>query len=94
MQKDMQKWTAWIKELGDRGHLKNPGQPLEATGKVVRGKSETVTDGPYVEAKDVVGGYSVIEAKDLAHAAKLSSGCPIFAAGGLVEIRPIMKFDM
>jgi len=95
MQKQMQKWTAWLKELGEKGHLKNPGQPLEATGKVVKGKQEkTVTDGPYAEAKDIVGGYTLIEAKDVADAVKLSSGCPILAIGGLVEIRPIMKIDM
>ncbi|MGO9064056.1 MAG: YciI family protein [Myxococcaceae bacterium] len=94
MQKQMQKWTAWMKELSDKGHLKNPGQPLEATGKVVKGKPETVTDGPYAEAKDIVGGYTLIEATDLAQAAKLSSGCPILAVGGLVEVRPIMRMDM
>jgi hypothetical protein len=94
MQQQMQKWTAWMKELGETGHLKSPGQPLEPTGKVVRGKQQTVTDGPYAESKDVVGGYTLIEAKDLEQAAKLSSGCPIFASGGLVEIRPVAKIDM
>ena len=93
MQQVMQKWMGWMKELTDKGHLKNPGNPLEpTTGKVVKGsKSQrTVTDGPYAE-KDLVGGYLVVEAKDLAHAVELSSGCPIFDRGGLVEVRPIMK---
>jgi hypothetical protein len=52
--------------LGAKGHLKDPGHPLEHTGKVVNGKQKTVKDGPYAEAKDVVGGYIVIEAKDIA----------------------------
>jgi hypothetical protein len=94
MQKQMQKWMAWMKDLGDKGNLKDPGHPLEGTGKVIRGTSKTVTDGPFAEAKDVVGGYTLIEAKDLAHAAQLSSGCPIFDTGGLVEVRPIMKINM
>ena len=89
MQQQMQKWMAWMKDLGARGHLKNQGTPLEATGKIVKGK--TVTDGPFAEAKDVVGGYSVVEAKDLAHAVELSMGCPILAIGGDVEVRPVMK---
>jgi hypothetical protein len=72
MQKTMQKWMAWMKELGDKGHLKDPGQPLERTGKVVKGKQKTVTDGPYAETKDIVGGYTLVEAKDLAQAVELS----------------------
>ena len=94
MQQQMQKWVAWIKELGERGHLKDPGQPLERTGKVVKGKQKIVTDGPYAEAKDLVGGYMLVEARDLAHAVELSLGCPILETGGLVEVRPIMQMNM
>src|SRR5580704_501247 len=86
-EKEMQKWVAWMKDLGEKGHLKERGQPLERTGKVVRGKQKVVTDGPYAESKDLVGGYSLVEAKDLSHAAELSKGCPIFDSGGLVEVR-------
>ena len=91
MQKTMQRWTAWLKELGDKGHLKDLGNPLERTGKVVKGREKTVTDGPFAEAKDLVGGYSLVITKDLAQAAELAKGCPIFDAGGFVEVRPIMK---
>jgi hypothetical protein len=94
MQRQMQKWVAWMKELGDKGHMKDPGHPLERTGKVIKGSPKSITDGPYAEAKDLIGGYTLIEAKDLAHAAELSSGCPIFDIGGLVEVRPIMKMNM
>jgi hypothetical protein len=93
-QQRMQKWVAWMKELGEKGHIKDPGHPLEATGKLVKGKQKTVTDGPYAETKDIVGGYMLIEAKDLDHAVEISKGCPIFEAGGLVEVRPIMKMNM
>jgi hypothetical protein len=90
-EQQMQRWVTWMKELGAKGHIKDQGQPLEAEGKVVRGKQKVVTDGPYAESKDVVGGFTLIEAKDLAVAAELSKGCPIFESGGLVEVRPIMK---
>jgi hypothetical protein len=93
MQKQMQKWVAWMKELGDKGQLKNPGQPLERTGKVVKGRDKTVIDGPFAEAKDVVGGFIVVEAQDIAHAVELSKGCPILALGGDVEVRPVMKMN-
>jgi hypothetical protein len=94
MQQVMQKWASWLKELGDKGYMKDPGQPLERSGKIVQGKQKTVTDGPFAEAKDVVGGYTLIEAKDIGQAVELSKGCPILETGGLVEVRPVMKMNM
>jgi hypothetical protein len=93
MQKTMQKWLAWFKDLGAKGHLKDPGHPLEHTGKVVSGKQKAVSDGPYAEAKDVVGGYIVVEASDLNQAVELSTGCPILEVGGSVEVRPNQKIN-
>jgi hypothetical protein len=93
MQRTMQKWVAWFKDLGAKGHLKDPGHPLEHTGKVVSGKQKVVNDGPYAEAKDVVGGYIVVEAADLNQAMELSKGCPILEVGGSVEVRPNQKIN-
>jgi hypothetical protein len=93
-QQMVQKWTAWLKELADNGHVKDRGQPLERAGKLVDGKRKTVTDGPFAEAKDVVGGYTLILAKDLNEAAELSKGCPILEVDGQVEVRPVMKLNM
>ncbi len=93
-QKHMEKWVAWFKDLGAKGLIKDPGHPLEDGGKVVRGKAMSVNDGPYAEAKDVVGGYTLIEASDLAHAAEIAKGCPILEVGGSVEVRPVMKMNM
>ena len=53
-----------------------------------------MTDGPYAEAKDLVGGYIVIQAENLAHAAEISKGCPILEVGGSVEVRPIQVLSM
>ena len=94
MQKSMQKWLAWFRELGEKGHIKYPGHPLERTGKVVRGKQKSVHDGPFAEAKDIVNGFTLIEARDLAQAVEISKGCPIFDVGGSVEVRPIRVLDM
>lgn len=87
----MQKWVAWMQDLAAKGHMKDRGQPLEPEGKVVRGKQRSITDGPYPESKDIVGGYTLIEANDLSQAAELAGGCPIFERDGLVEVRPVMK---
>jgi hypothetical protein len=73
-QEIMQKWLAWMKELAASGNLKDPGQPLELEGKVVKGRGTTVTDGPFAEAKDLVGGFSIVVADNLAQAAKLAGG--------------------
>jgi hypothetical protein len=91
MQQVMQKWISWMNDLQAKGHLKDRGLPLERSGKIVRGKDKAVVDGPFAEAKDVVGGFSIVEAKDLQHAVELSMGCPILAVGGDVEVRPTMK---
>jgi hypothetical protein len=93
-QLSMQRWLAWMRDLDARGHIKDAGQPLDNTGKVMRGPSETITDGPYAESKDLVGGFTIVEAKDLAEAATLAKGCPILAGGGMVEVRPVLKMSM
>ncbi|MBO9729894.1 MAG: transcription initiation protein [Chitinophaga sp.] len=89
MQQKTAKWMAWLKDLSDKGYVKSLGEPLQAGGKVIRGAKKQVVDGPYAEAKDVVGGYSIILASDLEEAVKFSLGCPIFEDGGSVEVRAI-----
>ncbi len=93
-QQSMMKWRAWIDEMTKKGQLRNVGQPLERSGKVVGGKRKSVTDGPYAETKDVVGGFSIIEAKDVEEAARIASGCPILDGGGSVEVRPVMQLNL
>ena len=93
-QRSMQAWLTWIRGLEASGHLKHRGHPLESEGKVVRGQQKVVTDGPYVEAKDLVLGFLVVEAGDLAQAVELSKGCPIVEGGGSVEVRPVMQSQM
>lgn len=91
MEQRMKAWMTWLDGLRRAGHLASPGERLDAGGKLVRGKGRTITDGPYAEAKDTIGGYSIVEAKDLAQAVELSKGCPILEGdGGFVEVRPIV----
>jgi hypothetical protein len=87
-QQSMQAWLGWIRRLEAGGHLKDPGQPLLRTGKVVKGKG-LVVDGPFAEAKDIVLGFLVVHARDLAHALLLAEDCPLVEGGGSVEIRPV-----
>ena len=93
-QQSMQTWLAWIRELEAAGHLRDPGQPLDRAGKVVGGKDRVISDGPYVEVKDVVLGFIVVEARDLDHATALAAGCPILDGGGSVEVRPVNQIPI
>jgi hypothetical protein len=88
-QQSLQAMLTWFHDLEAKGHLKSRGQPLVPTGVVVRGRDAVVTDGPYAEAKDMVLGFIVVEARDLAEAIELSRSCPIVVGGGAIEIRPV-----
>ncbi|HTA92365.1 MAG TPA: YciI family protein [Polyangiaceae bacterium] len=92
MQKRMQRWGEWMKELKAQGCFKG-GQPLERGGQVVT-RQKTITDGPFAEAKDLIGGFMLIEVRDLAAASEVAKGCPIFDSGGFVEVRPVMQMNM
>ena len=91
VQKHLEKWVAWFKELEDKGYLKSRGNGLQDGGKVIKGKQKAVIDDPFSEAKDVVCGYIVVEAKDLTQAVEISRDCPIFDVDGSVEVRRIEK---
>ena len=92
-QKSMQGWLAWLRTLEAGGHLKDAGQPLGRAGQVVRGKKKTVTDGPFVESKDLVLGFMIVTARDLAEAVELAAGCPMLEGESSVEVRPVMQMQ-
>lgn len=93
MQRSMQKWGAWIEQLSKAGKFKS-GLPLDRGGKVVSGKNKLVTDGPFAESKEGVGGYLIVTARDISEAAEIAKGCPIFEDGGAVEVRAILPMTM
>ncbi|MDX1383728.1 MAG: YciI family protein [Thermoanaerobaculia bacterium] len=88
MQQIMQVWMTWIEGGMKAGWLLDGGDALKAEGSVVS-PDLTVTDGPYAESKELVGGYSMVEAADLGAAVELAKTCPVPASGGSVEIREL-----
>lgn len=90
-QNEINEHATWIKELGERYHS---GEPLENEAYSIRGKEKLVTDGPFIEAKELVSGFYIINANSLEEATELSKGCPILRLGGSVEVRPVMHFEM
>ena len=93
MQESMQKWAKWIEDLSKEGKFVS-GLPLDQEGKVLEGNSRVLTDGPFTEGKEVVGGYSIVNAENLDEAVELTKGCPIFETGGSVEIRKLLSMEM
>ncbi len=90
MEQIMGKWMAWMKGMGARGELAGANR-LQDSGRVIRGPGgKTVTDGPFAEAKEIVGGYILVQARDLAAATVIARGCPGLDHGDtIVEIRPV-----
>jgi hypothetical protein len=91
MQRQTQKWQDWIAEGVKKGWMTDPGDALMKEGRVVNAK-KLVADGPFVEVKEVVGGFSLVEAADLDAAAEIAKGCPGLAIGGSVEVRPLAGY--
>lgn len=87
----MQKWMAWIEDLKKQDLYIN-GKPLLPEAKRVKGSDQVVTDGPFVETKELVGGYFLFKARDMDHAVSLTRGYPDYDLGGTVEVRPIMEY--
>jgi len=85
----MKPWQDWMGSIAAQNKLVSPGNRLEGTGKVVR-SNNVIINGPYVETKEAIGGYTIIKAASLEEAAELSKGCPILSMGGNVEVRAII----
>ena len=90
MQQHMQKWFAWIDKLKQKD-IYVTGEPLTPAGKTVKGSKAVVTDGPFAESKEVVGGFFLVKAGSLEEATEIAKGCPDLPLDGSVEIREVMK---
>lgn len=91
MQNNMNEWFGWINDLKSKG-IYVSGEALLPGGKKVKGAAPVITDGPFAESKEVVGGYFIIKAADIDEASELSKSCPDLPYGGVVEVREVMKF--
>ena len=93
MKAHLQKMMNWIGDLTKKG-IYVGGDALQRTGKQVAGSKKSVTDGPFIEAKEMIGGYVIVHAKDIHEAVEISKGCPNLETEGIVEVRPIQKMEM
>jgi hypothetical protein len=90
MEARIKKWQDWVGGIAAQGKLVVAGKRLEEEGKVLK-KGGVITDGPFVEIRERLGGFMIIKAENLDEATTLAHGCPALDADGSVEIRPVFQ---
>ncbi len=89
MQRLADQWMAWFNRLKDQGKA-IAGNPLEREGKIVSGKNgRVVSDGPFAESKETIGGYFLLKVNTLDEAVAIAQECPGLSYGIQVEVRPV-----
>ena len=88
MQQIADNWMAWFNRLKEEGRCVG-GNPLEREGRVVSGKNRIVSDGPFAESKETIGGYFLLTVPSLDDAVAIAQQCPGLPYGIQVEVRPI-----
>ena len=88
MQALTKKWMDWVGSIAAQNKLTDRGNRLNAEAKVCR-PNNVVTDGPYMEIKEAIAGYSIIKVETLDEAVEIAKGCPVYLVGGNVEVRAI-----
>jgi len=83
------RWDAWKSKF--KSNILDMGDGLKSTGKVLKGGA--VTDGPHVESKEVIGGYSIVQAESYDSAVAVARECPVSAMpGAYIEVREMAGF--
>jgi hypothetical protein len=91
LQQVIMNWKNWTEELSKKGIYNGGERLIRNNAAVVKGNSKQVIDGPFVESKEIIGGYISIKADNQQQAIEISKGCPIFNFDGIVEIREVAK---
>lgn len=84
-------YIAWRHQIEAAGHYVGGEKLSDEGGRhlSMNGDGIRVTDGPYTEAKEVIGGYFTISAADYDEAVKVASDCPHLKYGGRIELRRV-----
>jgi len=91
----MQRWFTYTQDLENAGVMKGGNAlqfPETATTVRVRNDETLLTDGPFAETKEILGGYYLIDVADLDAALAWAAKMPNITYGS-VEVRPVVKFD-
>lgn len=88
MQQRMQDYMAWMKGMMGEGHYV-AGQPLMPTGRHLVDQETVLTDGPFLEPKEIIGGYIIVKAANIDEATELAKTCPLLQHCE-IYVRPLM----
>ena len=91
MQLIMSEWQSWIKGIAATGKFSGTNR-LYPEGRTLK-PGNNVTDGPYAEVKEMIGGYLIVKADSLEEAVKMAESCPNIKYGGNVEVRTVMPIN-
>jgi hypothetical protein len=81
-------YGAWVRDLAATGAFVG-GAPLGGPARLLRSVGSEIVDGPWTQTTQVLTGYFLVEAADLAAATALARGCPALLHGETVEVRPV-----
>jgi hypothetical protein len=90
LQQVMEAHIRFAEQVAEKGGKIVEGRALQPTSTATSIRGDVVTDGPFAETKEAIGGFYLVEARDLDHALEIGKLCP--ARFGGVEVRPIMVF--
>ncbi len=93
MQQQLMKWKVWMEKIAMENNFIG-AQPLTAEGKTVYDTGKKIIDGPFIEGKEMIGGYLIYKAESYDEAVEIAKGCPIFDTAGCVEVREIGRLEM
>ena len=85
----LKKWQDWLGSIAAQGKMAGGPIRLVPEGKVLKAGG-VITEGPFVEIKERLGGLIIVKADTLDDAITLAHGCPVLGVGGSVEVRPVL----
>ena len=90
MQKRMGEYSVWMEKLMAQGRYKGGAALEPTTGRLVKDASTVLSDGPFLETKEIIGGYALISAVDYDEAVAFAKECPLLDHWE-VEVRRLVK---
>jgi len=93
MQEVLTSWMNWMGGIAAQNKLVDRGSRLSVSNAKTVKPNNVVTDGPYMEIKEFINGYTIVKTANIDEAVDLAKGCPILTIGGNVEVRAIVASD-
>jgi hypothetical protein len=91
----IERYMEWTRELREQGRIVAEKSLDSGSGKVIRGSGAKtiITEGPYAESKEVIGGLHIIKAASFEEAVRWAETCPALDFGGAVEVREVTSWE-